>query len=183
MLSGVVQLFVLIHPLVGKALYLLHVDAFGRVLGIAAAGAHRQGVALDLVGSGHHLADQVHLTGTGLRVHRADQQQGKFIAAQTKGVVPAADAALQPLSLYLIFQYALHRNDLYYFSQKCTTAACQLLHKPTLFLITLYHSPKKTVNAFPGRFVSFTGHFVQRGPFPEACSVKHRQNQKARSCT
>jgi hypothetical protein len=92
MLSGVVQLFFLIHPLVGKALHLLHIDAFGRVKGIAAADAHRQGVALDLVGCRHHLADQVHLTGTGLRAHRADQQQGKFIAAQTEGVVSCSVA-------------------------------------------------------------------------------------------
>ena len=128
MLSGVVQLFILIHPLVGKALHLPHVDAFGRVKGIAAADAHRQGVTVDLVGRGHHLADQVHLTGTGLRAHRADQQQGKFITAQTEGVVPAKD--------------------------------CQCIS---------------------GRFVSFTGRFVQRGPFPAACSIKHRQKQKARS--
>ena len=90
MLSGVVQLFFLIHPLVGKALHLPHVDAFGRVKGIAAADAHRQGVTVDLVERGHHLADQGHLTGTGLRAHRAEQQ-GKFIAARTEGVVPAKD--------------------------------------------------------------------------------------------
>lgn len=92
MLSGVVQLFILIHPLVGKALHLLYINAFGRVLGIAAADAHRQGVTVDLVGRGHHLADQVHLTGTGLRAHRAEQQQGKFITAQTEGVVSCSVA-------------------------------------------------------------------------------------------
>ena len=128
MLSGVVQLFILIHPLVGKALHLPHVDAFGRVKGIAAADAHRQGVTVDLVGRGHHLADQVYLAGASLRAYRADQQQGKFITAQTEGVVPAKD--------------------------------CQCIS---------------------GRFVSFTGRFVQRGPFPAACSIKHRQKQKARS--
>lgn len=92
MLSGVVQLFFLIHPLVGKALHLPHVDAFGRVKGIAAADAHRQGVTVDLVGRGHHLADQGHLAGASLRAHRAEQQQGKFIAAQTEGVVSCSVA-------------------------------------------------------------------------------------------
>lgn len=121
MLSGVVQLFFLIHPLVGKALHLPHVDAFGRVKGIAAADAHRQGVTVDLVGRGHHLADQGHLAGASLRAHRAEQQQGKFIAARTEGVVPAKDS-------------------------QC-----------------------------------ISGRFVQRGPFPAACSIKHRQKQKARS--
>lgn len=92
MLSGVVQLFFLIHPLVGKALHLLYINAFCRVLGIAAADAHRQGVAVDLVGCRHHLADQGHLTGTGRRLHRAEQQQGKFIAARTEGVVSCSVA-------------------------------------------------------------------------------------------
>ena len=91
MISGVVQLFILIHPLVSKALHLLYINAFCRVLGIAAADAYRQGVAVDLVGRGRHLADQVHLAGASLRAHRADQQQGKFITAQTEGVVPAKD--------------------------------------------------------------------------------------------
>ena len=47
------------------------------------------------------------------------------------------------------------------FCKKCTTAACQFPHKPTLSLITLYHSAKKPVNTSPGRFVSFQGRFTQ----------------------
>ena len=47
------------------------------------------------------------------------------------------------------------------FCKKCTTAACQFPHKPTLSLITLYHSAKKPVNTSMGRFVSFQRRFTQ----------------------
>ena len=77
--------------------HLLRIHAFGGVQGVAAAGTHAHGIAVDLVGHSDHLTDHIHLAGAGLRLHWTEQQQGELVTAQTEGVVPAADAALQPL--------------------------------------------------------------------------------------
>ena len=59
---------------------------------------------------------------------------------------------------------ALCQSAVHKVPQKCTSAACQLPYKPTLSLITLYHSAKKPVNTSMGRFVSFQRRFTQICP-------------------
>ena len=78
------------------ATHLLHVHAFGGVQGVAAAGTHAHGIAVNLVGHSDHLTDQVHLAGAGLRLHRAEQQQRELVTAQTEGVVPAGRTSGSP---------------------------------------------------------------------------------------